>query len=63
LNKAETAYLKAYELEPENSNYLSALISFYLDSGNKTKTRFYLLKWISLHPDDKAAQGLYDNLK
>ena len=63
LNKAEIAYLKAYELEPENSNYLSALISFYLDSGNKVKTRKYLLKWISLHPDDKAAQGLYDNLR
>jgi len=61
-NAAVNNLLKAFELSPDNPKYLSAIVSFYLNNGNKTKAKLYLKQWISGHPSDISAKQLLQNI-
>jgi len=60
--EAEKAFLNAWKLDPENGSYISALVGFYLNTDNKSKARKYLVNWIKLHPDDKSAKEMLDEI-
>jgi tetratricopeptide (TPR) repeat protein len=60
--EAEKAYQKAYSLAPNNANYLSALIAFYLNTNQKEKAVRYLHLWIKSHPNDNGAKTLLTKL-
>ncbi len=62
LPEAEKAYQKAYLLAPAEPNYLSALIAFYLKTGQKAKAVHYLKLWLKAHPDDSGAKKLLQKL-
>ena len=55
---AEKAFQKAYQLAPHEAGYLSALIAFYLNTGQKAKAKKYLNLWIKSHPNDAGAKEL-----
>ncbi len=61
-NEAEQAFLKVNQLAPQNSDYLAALIDFYLKSGNTKKAREHLVQWATMHPEDQSAQQLIKKL-
>ncbi len=60
--EAEKAFLKAWKLDPENGSYISALVGFYLNTGNKSEARKYLVDWIKIHPGDKSALDMLDEI-
>jgi tetratricopeptide (TPR) repeat protein len=62
LPEAEKAYQKAYSLAPDNANYLSALIAFYLKTSQKEKAVRYMHLWIKSHPNDNGAKTLLTKL-
>ena len=62
MQEAEKAFVKAWKLDPENGNYISALVGFYLNNDNKSEARKYLLNWIKIHPDDKTAQEMLSEI-
>ncbi len=63
LPEAEKAYQKAYLLAPADPNYLSALIAFYLKTGQKAKAVHYLNLWLKAHPDDSGAKNLLQKIQ
>ena len=60
--EAEKAFLKVTELQPQNSEYLAALIDFYLKTGNNKAAHKHLLQWIKIHPEDQSAQQLINKI-
>jgi len=60
--EAEKAFRQAYRLAPEDAGYLSALIRFYLNTGQKSQAMHYLKNWIQLHPGDTEAQKLLSKM-
>ena len=60
--EAESAYLKAYALEPYNGDYLAAIFDFYMKTGNTNKAKEYLKKWLKIYPNDTDAKNLLESL-
>ncbi len=61
--KAGTALLKAFELEPQNSQFVYALSTFYLEQGDRKKAMEYGLLLQKLNPGDVSVGQYLEQLK
>lgn len=60
---AETATMKALEVEPANGRAIILLASIHLDAGQKAKARAELQRYLELHPKGPFAQEARDLLR
>jgi tetratricopeptide (TPR) repeat protein len=61
--KAEAALLKAFGLEPENSSFIYAISTFYLEQGKREKALEYGLLLQKLNPGDASVRQYVEQLK
>ena len=59
-NNAEAgdAFKKAVELDPENQDYLMAIIDYYMKRNQYVNAEKYINEWIEQHPNDASGYKL-----
>ena len=60
---AEAALLKAYELEPDNLDYLYALADYYLKRGRLQKARVLAEEMVSKHPGSRIGFDILELIR
>jgi len=60
--QAEKAFKTAVQLQPDNGDYLSALIGFYMKNGNSPEAAKLLKRWVELHPEDQSAKDMLNRM-
>lgn len=61
--EAEAALLNALALDPENSSFVYALSTFYLERDNREKALKYALILQQLNPDDASVRQFVEQLR
>ncbi len=59
---AETAFMQAYTAEPENSDWIEALLDLYLQSKQNDRAELLIKELIKLNPEEKSYWLAYSTL-
>ena len=62
-SEAEAALVKAFEIDPNNPDYIIAIVDFFMKGGKNEMALKYVNEWLKLHPEDASGYELLEMIK